>query len=401
MIQIIGDTADELSDLQTLIETGKLNYHEEKIKVSATFRLSSGNTLLVDQYNHIIGEKKSEGMKGYKAFDKDLKCKGFQYEIGQTYEMDGDIECCKRGFHFCKDLADCYRFYEMTNNTRICEVEAIGEIKTEDDIKYCTNKIKILSEVENPRIKSNVNTSSLGYCNIGAGNSGNMNCGDYNKGHCNTGSNNTGNRNAGHFNSGHHNSGDRNSGDWNCGDFNVGDWNRGNHNSGVRNCGNYNAGCWNAGHCNSGNHNSGDRNSGYWNSGGDNIGDSNAGYHNAGNHNSGDWNKGNYNVGIFNCKEQKIRIFDKKSNWTMKDWRDSKAYVVMLDCPGYNYYEYDTDQKDNTDKKIPKVPVLRKLEDLNIRQKWWDELSEEDKNAVKSLPNFDTDKFYLCTGIRV
>ena len=75
MIQIIGDTADELSDLQTLIETGKLNYHEKKIKVDAMFKLSSGNNLLVNQYNHIVGEKEPEWMKGYKEFNKDLKCK--------------------------------------------------------------------------------------------------------------------------------------------------------------------------------------------------------------------------------------------------------------------------------------------------------------------------------------
>lgn len=60
MIQIIGDTADELSDLQTLIETGKLNYHEKKIKVNVTFKLSSGNILLANQYNHIVGEKEPE-----------------------------------------------------------------------------------------------------------------------------------------------------------------------------------------------------------------------------------------------------------------------------------------------------------------------------------------------------
>lgn len=55
MIHIIGDTFEELADLQTLIEAGKLNYHEKKIKVYTTFKLSSGGTLLVDQYNHIVG----------------------------------------------------------------------------------------------------------------------------------------------------------------------------------------------------------------------------------------------------------------------------------------------------------------------------------------------------------
>lgn len=290
-------------------------------------------------------------MKGFKAFDKNLKCRDFQYEIGQTYEIDGEIECCKRGFHFCKDLADCYRFYKMTDDTRICEVEAIGKIKTEDDIKYCTNKIKILSEVENPRLKSNVNTSLLGYCNIGAGNSGNMNCGDYN---------------SGHYNTGNRNIGDRNSGYANIGDCNTGDYNSGNHNTG----------CWN-----SGGSNVGDFNTGCWNSGS----------YNSGNMNSGYWNNGNYNSGVFNCeKEPKIKMFDKESDLTMRDWKDSLAYFVMLNCPCYKGY-YDKDQEE---------PLVRETT-AKDRQKWWNELSEDDKNAVKSLPNFDADKFYLCTGIRV
>ena len=50
-------------------------------------------------------------MKGYKAFDTNLRCRDMQYEIGQTYEMDGKRKPCERGFHFCKSLADCYRFY--------------------------------------------------------------------------------------------------------------------------------------------------------------------------------------------------------------------------------------------------------------------------------------------------
>lgn len=311
------------------------------------------------------------GMKGYKAFDKDLKCKDFQYEIGKTYEMDGEIKCCERGFHFCKDLADCYRYYAMTDATRICKVEAVGEIiKTEDGIKYCTNKIKILSEVENPRIKTNVSTSS-GYRNSGFNNSGNANSGDYNSGNFNSGDSNRGNLNSGRYNIGDRNSGNCNDGNLNTGNWNTGDYNTGDRNSGYRNSGDFNSGHWNAGE-----YNSGDRNSGYCNSG---------------NRNSGEWNKGNRHTGVFNCDaEPKIRMFDKESNWTMKDWQDSKACIVMLGCPMYKY-------SDNENEELKYIETV--AED---RQEWWDnELTEDDKDAVKSLPNFDADKFYLCTGIRV
>lgn len=201
-------------------------------------------------------------MRGYKAFDQNLRCRGFQYEIGQTYEIDEEIVCCMRGFHFCKDLADCYRYYLKSKDTKICEVEAVGEIKTDDNIKYCTNKIKILSEVKNPREKSNVNTSSSGYCNSGSWNSGDNNSGSWN----------SGDRNSGDRNSGRRNSGDSNKGNYNSGDYNSGGWN-----SGIRNTGNYNSG-----HCNIGVHNSGNRNSG----------DYNSGSYNTGNRNCGDWNRG-------------------------------------------------------------------------------------------------------------
>jgi hypothetical protein len=291
-------------------------------------------------------------MKGYKAFDENLKCNHFQYEIGQTYEMDGDIECCARGFHFCKELVDCYRFYEMSDNTRICKVEAIGEIKTNDNIKYCTNKIKILSEVKNPRIKSSINKLSSGYCNSGYRNSGNKNSGNCNSGNMNSGNKNSGNKNSGDFNGGYRNSGDSNNGNCNSGDRNNGDWNSGNMNSG--------------------------------------------------NWNSGDWNSGNYNIGVFNCDtEPKIKMFDKDSDWTMNDWQDSDAFEVMLKCPCYINY-YDNDQKKSiVHKETARDKQKWWEETARNRQKWWDELSEDDKNAVKSLPNFDADKFYLCTGIRV
>lgn len=126
-------------------------------------------------------------MKGYKAFNKDLICRGMQYEIGQTYEMQQSPMCCKRGYHFCKNIADVYKYYSMSDDTRICEVVATGEIVTDDDIKYCTNKIKIVREIKNEKIKHcNTDGTIVGYCNSGDYNSGNCNSGDWNSGYCNT-----------------------------------------------------------------------------------------------------------------------------------------------------------------------------------------------------------------------
>ena len=68
MIQIIGDTADELSDLQTLIETGRLNLRNG-IMVDVTYELSSRGTLYVDQYGHIIGSNEPyQDFKNMKIF---------------------------------------------------------------------------------------------------------------------------------------------------------------------------------------------------------------------------------------------------------------------------------------------------------------------------------------------
>ena len=47
-------------------------------------------------------------MKGYKAFNNDMTCRGFQYKVGKTYEMAKKPIPCKQGFHFCKSIADYF-----------------------------------------------------------------------------------------------------------------------------------------------------------------------------------------------------------------------------------------------------------------------------------------------------
>ena len=285
-------------------------------------------------------------MKGYKAFNNDLTCRGMQYEVGKEYVFDGDPIPCRQGFHFCETIADCYEFYPMSDDTRICEVEATGEI-AEDGIKRVTNVIKILAEIT---------------------------CDNLRKG-------NTGTSNSGYSNSGYSNSGNRNSGYWNSGD-----WNSGNSNSGDSNSGDSNSGDRNSGDRNSGDRNNGNRNSGYWN--------------------SGDWNSGNRNSGVFNTEEKPtIKMFDKESSWTYDGWYNSRARRIMEGCP-YSYSDY-IPSDDMTDEEKEKHPEYKTIGGFvkaftvttEDKQKWWDSLSKEDKDEVKALPNFDADKFCECVGI--
>ena len=84
----------------------------------------------------------------YKGFDKDLKCRNFQYEIGKEYEMDEDIKCCERGFHACESPLEVFDHYDMLTS-RFAKVEQSGEIdKEENSTKVCSSKIKVKAELK-------------------------------------------------------------------------------------------------------------------------------------------------------------------------------------------------------------------------------------------------------------
>ena len=84
----------------------------------------------------------------YKAFDKNMQCRGFQYEVGKEYEMDGEIECCNRGFHACKSPIEVWNYYDMLNS-RYAEVEQSGKIEEEENsTKVCSSHIKIKAELK-------------------------------------------------------------------------------------------------------------------------------------------------------------------------------------------------------------------------------------------------------------
>ena len=87
-------------------------------------------------------------IKGYKGFDKDLKCRGFQYEVGKDYEHDGEVECCESGFHFCENPMDVLGYYNPSERHRFCEVEGSGSTsKSDEDSKVATSKLHISAEI--------------------------------------------------------------------------------------------------------------------------------------------------------------------------------------------------------------------------------------------------------------
>ena len=321
-------------------------------------------------------------MKGYKVFNPDFTCRGFQYEVGKTYEEDVVPDVCKVGFHFCQKLSDCFDYYDFNPNNKVAEIEAIGDID-EGDSKCCTNKITIVKEIAWQEVLDLVNfgKSCTGLCNTG-----NCNTGDSNTGNCNTGDRNTGN-----CNTGNSNTGNRNTGDWNTGDWNTGNSNTGNSNTGDSNTGDRNTGDWNTG-----NRNTGDSNTGLWNTGNRNTGD----------RNTGDWNKSSFNTGCFMTKEPTIMMFNKPTDWTYRNWIDSDAHH-LLDCIQKNVVEwiFESDMSDEEKVDNPTYKCtggyLKMLNESECCQRWWDSLSESNRNVIRNMPNFDAEIFKEITGIRI
>ena len=302
---------------------------------------------------------KKNAIKAYKAFNSDLTCKGFQYEVGKEYHHKGALEMCNSSFHACPKLVDCFSFYPFSETkTRVAEVLVWGKVEHEANAaKLCASKIKVVRELAWNEVLSL----------------------------CNNGSDNSGYRNSGHGNSGDCNSGNHNSGDWNSGDCNSGHWNSGN---------------WNSGHWNSGNWNSGD-----FNSGNNNIGYHNSGYHNRGNNNSGYHNSGDWHSGIFNTEQQEyIFAFNKPAlksaivsiyaipflRFDMSEWvpdcnmsqQEKEQHPEYVTTGGYQkQYDY----KEAFRKSFEKA---KRLPD-------WPEQLEK----LKSLPNFDAKIFEEITGI--
>ena len=340
-----------------------------------------------------------------KGMDKNMQCRGFQFEVGKEYKKDNNgrpLELCSDTvFHYCNSLRDVNGFYDVASgDNRFFEIKVLGEEVT-DNTKCGSDHIKILREITGEELNI-----LKGLIN---GNTGLFNSGDLNSGHRNSGHRNSGNGNSGHGNSGDLNSGNGNSGDWNSGNRNSGGWNSGNRNSG-----NGNSGHGNSGHRNSGHRNSGHGNSGDWNSGHGNSGDLNSGNGNSGDWNSGDWNSGNRNSGYGNkcngsngvfCTEEdvNIRIFNKPSGMSLRDFYRSKYYKALCSAPFIltDWIEYTDKEKAEDEDKALIGGHLKTYTMEEAWANWWSELTDENKEIIKSIPNFDAEIFKEITGIEV
>jgi len=302
---------------------------------------------------------KKNAIKAYKAFNRDLTCRGFQYEVGKTYRHSKGIQMCFSGFHACERLADCFRFYTFSEaETRVAEVLVWGKVAYEDaDVKLCASNIKVVREL--------AWTEVLSLCNSGHHNSGNNNSGDRNSGNNNSGCRNSGNDNTGYRNSGYGNSGYGNSGSCNRGDSNSGSWNSGDNNSG---------------HCNRGHRNSGDCNSGSWNSG-----DCNSGYLNT---------SAQKYIFIFNKLVEKSVLshiaFPEFMLFTLTEWipeskmsqQEKKQHPEYVTTGGYlKQYTY-------------KEAFRKSFEEARRKPDWLEQLER-----LKALPNFDAKIFEEISGI--
>ena len=313
-------------------------------------------------------------MRGYKVFNPDWTCRGYQFEVGKTFTEDVKPECVNSGFHFCFKITDCFKWYDFDPNNKVAEVEALGDIDTSNNDSMCsTNKIHIIRELTWHEV--------LDLANSGKACTGLRNSGYNNSGNGNTGNRNSGNHNSNNYNSGNCNHGDKNSGDCNCGSRNSGHFNRGSYNSGSGNRGDKNSGDDNKGNYNSGNYNKGD-------------------------YNSGDWNKTYFSNGCFNTELPNIFLFNKLSNWTYYDWFNSNARDILRGCPSnITAWVWNFDMTDEERQQHPEYSAtggfLRDIDEEIERQAWWDGLIEEDKDIIMSLPNFDKDIFKEITGIDV
>ena len=276
-------------------------------------------------------------VKGYKVFNSDWTCLGKQYSCPGTFEESVSPSVCNVGMHFCKNAADCFRYYDFDPNSHVAEVIAHGTV-AEGDNKCATNKLEIVREIPWAEVLEIVNTgkSCTGRCNSGDSNSGNWNSGDSNSGNWNSGDRNSGNCNSGNWNSGNWNSGNRNSGNWNSGDWNTTSFSNGCFNTVSPKIYMFNK--------------------------------------------PTDWTFEQW----FNCRAR--RLLNEIDDCPLE-------YVYLSDMT-------DEEKAAHPEAETTGGYLKERTMADNAR-KWWEGLSADDRNVILSLPNFDAAIFKEITGIDV
>ena len=234
-------------------------------------------------------------MKGYKVFNPDWTCRGFQYEVGQTYKHDGKLDLCNSGFHFCRKASDCFKYYSFDSKNKVAEVEALGFVES-DDSKSVTDEIKIVREISWNELLDMVNEGK--------------DC----TGFCNTGDRNTGN------------------------------------------------------------------------------------------HNTGDWNTGNRNTGFFNTITPSLFLFNKPTELTREKILQLKGVKVLSWNYENNWWIYSQNMSEEEKAEHPEHEALggylKTVDYKTACAMMWDKLDEEEKQAVRDIPNFDSKVFEEITGIK-
>ena len=230
-------------------------------------------------------------VKGYKVFNPDWTCRGFQYEVGKTFEHDGNIELCGSGFHFCQKASDCFNYYDFNSNNKVAEVEALDLVETKGN-KSVTNKIHIVREIPWQELLTIVNTGK--------------DC---------TGLENTGNRN------------------------------------------------------------------------------------------TGDCNTVDFSNGVFCTKEDTIKIFDKESNMTLREWRESRARRIIAWNMETTVWTYESSMTEEEKEQYPSYKTTGGyLKVFTYEEAWknlWNSITDKEKQEIMNIPNFDKNKFKEITGIEI
>ena len=228
-------------------------------------------------------------IKGFKVFNSDWTCRGFQYKVGETFIHNGNIEMCGAGFHFCQKASDCFNYYNFNSQNKVAEVEALGLVETQED-KSVTDKIKIIREIEWSELLTIVNDGK--------------NC---------------------------------------TGLGNTGDWN------------------------------------------------------------TGDWNSTNYSTGFFNSVEQNIFLFNKPTSMSRDEIHSLKGIQILNWNFENSWWIYSVNMSDDEKKSNPKYETtggyLKTVDFKTACKMMWENLSENERQEVMKLPNFDSNIFYEITGI--